>query len=90
MDGQPPDPASRWTQYAGIGFNFSAAVAGFSLVGYWIDHHYKTSPWGVLIGLGLGLTGGTYNLIRASMAAFRQCERDRRSRPKKNTQDKLE
>jgi F0F1-type ATP synthase assembly protein I len=48
------------------GFEFAAAVAGFTLIGYWIDHHYGSSPKGLLIGLGLGLVGATWNLIRGA------------------------
>jgi F0F1-type ATP synthase assembly protein I len=69
----------------GMGFELAGAVAGFTLVGYWVDHHFRTFPWGVLIGLALGLVGGMYNLIRESLAASRAAdsrarkERDRRA-----------
>jgi F0F1-type ATP synthase assembly protein I len=53
---------------AGVGIEFAAAVAGLSLLGLWIDRHYGSAPWGVLIGAGVGLIGGTYNLIRAATA----------------------
>ncbi len=53
------------------GFELTGAVAGFTLVGSWFDHHYHSYPWGILIGLALGLVGGTYNLIRSSIAASR-------------------
>ncbi|HEY8022725.1 MAG TPA: AtpZ/AtpI family protein [Thermoanaerobaculia bacterium] len=55
-----------------MGFELVGAVAGFTLVGFWIDRHYRTYPWGVLIGLALGLVGGMYNLIRESLAASRE------------------
>ena len=48
------------------GFEFAAAVAGFTLIGYWIDHHFGSSPKGLLIGLGLGLVGATWNLVRGA------------------------
>ena len=64
-----------WVRYAGVGVEFAAAVAGFTLVGFWIDRHYDSRPWGVLIGAFLGLTGGMYNLIRESLAAFREIDR---------------
>jgi F0F1-type ATP synthase assembly protein I len=47
-----------------LGFELVCAVAGFVLVGYWIDRHYSSGPWGTLIGLLLGLVGGTHNLLR--------------------------
>ncbi len=61
-----------WIRHSGIGIEFAAAVAGFALVGLWIDRHYDTAPWGVVIGAALGLVGGTYNLVRESLAAFKQ------------------
>jgi F0F1-type ATP synthase assembly protein I len=47
-----------------LGFELVCAVAGFVLVGVWIDRHYSSGPWGTLICLALGLIGGTYNLLR--------------------------
>lgn len=62
---------SGWIQYSGVGIEFSAAVGGFGLMGFWIDRHWDTGPWGLLICVALGLIGATYNLIRTSMKAFR-------------------
>jgi len=50
----------------GLGFELACAVAGFVLVGIWIDRHYSSGPWGTLICFFLGLIGGFYNLIRAT------------------------
>ena len=67
-----------WVQHSGVGIEFSAAVGGFALMGIWIDRRWDTGPWGLLICVALGLTGATYNLIRASMKAFRSdTSRDR-------------
>ena len=76
MGRRPPDKKPTWVRHTGMGREFAAAVAGFALVGYWIDRHYDTSPSGVLIGAVLGLIGGTYNLVRESLAAFKRFERD--------------
>lgn len=61
----------EWIRHSGIGIEFAAAVGGFAALGYWIDRHYDSGPWGLVIGAALGLIGGTYNLIRQSMAAFK-------------------
>ena len=60
-----------WVRYSSVGIEFAAVVAGFAAVGYWIDLKFESAPWGVVIGAVLGLVGGTYNLIRESLAAFR-------------------
>jgi len=56
---------------AGLGFELLAAVAGFAFVGFWIDRHYETEPWGLLIGALLGIIGGIYNFIRSATRAIR-------------------
>lgn len=61
-----------WTRLTGIGVELAAAVIGFTLAGYWWDRHFHSSPWGLLIGIALGLVGGTYNLIRQSLVASRE------------------
>lgn len=66
-DGDRP----TWLRFSGIGIEFAAAVAGFTLVGWWVDRHWNISPWGLVIGAALGLIGGTYNLIRESLGAFK-------------------
>ena len=67
-------PYPFWVRFSGIGLEFAAAVAGFTLIGYWIDGHYQSSPKGVLIGAALGIIGGGYNLIRESLAASREAQ----------------
>ncbi|HXO20720.1 MAG TPA: AtpZ/AtpI family protein [Thermoanaerobaculia bacterium] len=65
----PTQKPSSGNRLLGIGFEFAAAVAVFTLVGYWVDRHFKTAHWGLVIGMVLGLIGGMYNLIRESLAA---------------------
>ena len=64
-----------WIRYSGLGIEFAAAVVGFTLVGCWVDYHFQCRPWGVVVGVLLGLIGGFYNLIRQSLAAVREVER---------------
>lgn len=71
MSGKKGDQTS-WMRVAGVGTEFAAAVGGLAFFGYWIDNRFDSRPWALLIGVGVGLVGGTYNLIRRSMAAFEQ------------------
>ncbi len=61
-----------WIRYSGVGLELAGATGGLALVGYWVDRQYGTAPWGILIGVGIGLGGGLYNLVRESLAAVRE------------------
>lgn len=52
---------------SGLGFEFAAGVAGLALFGYWIGRFYDNGRLGLVIGAVLGIVGGMYNLIRASL-----------------------
>ena len=66
---------SNLRSLSGAGFEFTGAIVGFTLVGYWIDRHYQTSPRYLLICFGVGLIGATYNLIKHAMASAREMDR---------------
>lgn len=57
---------------AGLGLELAAAVAGFSLMGYWIDHKFETEPWGIIICASIGIVGGLLNFVRAANEAVRR------------------
>lgn len=65
-----------WVRHSGVGLELAAALAGFALIGYWIDRWYETEPWGLVIGVILGLVGGLYNLVRQSLQAVREARID--------------
>ncbi len=50
-------------QYAS---EFSAAVLIGAALGYGADKLFKSSPWGLLVGLILGFAAGVLNVIRAA------------------------
>ena len=65
-----------WVKYSGAGLELAGATAGLALVGYWIDGKFGTAPWGILVGVLIGLVGGLYNLIKQSLAAMREAGND--------------
>lgn len=74
----------EWIRHSGIGIEFAAAVGGFAAVGYWIDRTYGSAPWGVIVGAALGLIGGMYNLVKASLKAFQDQNSDGNSKDQEN------
>jgi len=67
-----PKSRSSLARLSGIGVELVAAIAGFTLAGYFWDRHFGTQPWGVLTGALLGLVGGMYNVIRQSLMAVKE------------------
>lgn len=49
----------------GAGLTFAAAVALFAYGGLWLDERLGTRPWFVLVGVFLGLLGGTIHLLKS-------------------------
>jgi F0F1-type ATP synthase assembly protein I len=57
---QPPESARGLA----AGLTFAVTVALFALGGLWLDGKLGTQPWFVLLGVLLGLVGGTIHLLR--------------------------
>jgi hypothetical protein len=51
-------------RYSGLGLQFAAAVAVFTLAGRWLDARLGSSPWLLLVGVFLGLGLGLYSLLK--------------------------
>jgi len=68
----PAQQQRYWLRYAGMGFEFFAGLLACVLVGIWLDSRFGWSPWGVLVGSGVGLIGSMFNLIRRGLALQRE------------------
>jgi F0F1-type ATP synthase assembly protein I len=66
------DDRRKGLRLAGIGMELAAAVLGLTLVGYWVDRHFGTAPWAVVIGAVVGLLGGMYNFLRQALGAVKR------------------
>ena len=49
---------------SGIGFEFVAEVGGLTLIGWWLDRTFETSPWCTIAGVILGFSFGLYRLVK--------------------------
>ena len=63
---RPPDNAASLA--VRFGGEFGAAILVGALLGYGADFFIHTSPWGLLIGLGLGFVTGVVNVVRVASA----------------------
>ncbi len=58
-----------WGKVAGVGFEIAVGVGLGALVGTFVDRRFHSSPWGVLIGVMLGVAAGMYLLIKEALRA---------------------
>ncbi len=62
---KPVSPRAPSSAAARAAIDFASACAVGVLLGYGVDRYADTSPWGLLIGLGLGLVTGMYLMFKA-------------------------
>jgi len=67
---------------ASVGFELAGGIVGFALIGYLLGRYFGSPLWGVLIGSMLGVVGGLYNLVRASLKVTRETDRTGSSPPR--------
>lgn len=64
----PPPRAADWradlARYSGLGLTFGVTVTLFALGGWWLDGRLGSSPWGLLVGTGLGFAGGLISMVK--------------------------
>lgn len=51
-----------------FGGEFGAAIIVGALLGYGADYFLPTSPWGLIVGFGLGFAAGIVNVVRVARA----------------------
>ena len=60
--------ARQWMKFAGLAFEFVAIIGFCGYLGYLANKQFDCDPWGLLVGLLLGLTAGIYQLLKATRA----------------------
>ncbi|ARM31730.1 AtpZ/AtpI family protein [Prosthecochloris sp. HL-130-GSB] len=63
------------SDYLGIGFQIAASFAFFVLLGYWGDQKLGTTPWLMLAGVVVGMTGMVLLLLKVVNNANKQKKR---------------
>lgn len=61
----PAPPISVASYALRVATELIAGIIVGGVVGWWIDHQFKTSPWGLIGFLLLGTAAGMFNLVRA-------------------------
>ena len=73
----PGEKQTNWGRGLASGFEIAVGVAVGYFAGNWLDQRYGWAPWGVLVGMMLGLIAGAYLLIKEVNRMDRQDKQDR-------------
>ena len=77
-----PDPSElskRAWRVAGLGTEMAGGIAGFVLLGWWIDRQFGTSPTWLIVGAVLGGVGGLVHLIKRALELQREDQASRKA-----------
>jgi F0F1-type ATP synthase assembly protein I len=69
----PLRPAGYWRsvgELGTLGLSFVIALAIGTGAGLWADDRFDTSPWGLLVGFGLGFAAAILNVYRITSRAL--------------------
>ena len=58
--------AERAGSAAGAAYTLVGGILVFGAIGYGVDRWRHTAPWGLIIGLLLGVTVGFYDLVKTT------------------------
>lgn len=72
----------------GAGLTLAVAVGLFAYGGLWLDAHFGTRPWLLLLCVGLGITGGILHVIRVLAPASWPFGKSRRRPPPPSPSDR--
>lgn len=50
-----PEILRDYAKYSGLGIQMAVSLGLPIYGGWWLDERYASSPWGILIGIALGL-----------------------------------
>ena len=62
-DKDPSSETSPWA-YASLGMQIVVTVLVFIYIGFRIDRHWQTKPWGLVSGAVLGIIVSLYNFLK--------------------------
>jgi ATP synthase protein I len=60
----PPGPIIRYGRYGAVAFEFVGGIGAGAFVGWFVDEHYGTEPWGLVALTLLAVVGGFIRLIQ--------------------------
>ena len=60
----PAQSVARGSGAAALGMNYGLTILVFTGLGWWLDGHFETSPWLIIVGSLLGAVGAFVSLLK--------------------------
>lgn len=67
--------------YVDASWQLAGSIVGLTLLGYWLDGRFGTSPWLVVAGSLLGIVAGFVSFFRTIFRLAEQEKRERQQQP---------
>jgi F0F1-type ATP synthase assembly protein I len=77
-----PGESRNFAPFLTMGFQLAAAVLVFLLIGHWFDKRYSIEPFGKLVGVVIGTTGGLIKIFK-TVASITADEENQRAKNKR-------
>lgn len=67
-----PFQLNKYAELTGIGIEMAASMVLPVVLGIYLDHRFESSPWGVLIGVFLGMVSMALKLYKVAVSSNRK------------------
>lgn len=57
----------KYNEFVALGSEIAASMVVPLLIGWYIDEHFKTKPWGILAGILFSFLGLFYNIYKLTV-----------------------
>ena len=68
---KPGDEQTPWA-LMGAGIELAGSVCLLTLLGWWLDSKWHTTPWLLLTGACIGIVGGMYKFWKVGTRSFKR------------------
>jgi F0F1-type ATP synthase assembly protein I len=74
------DGRKKWSRevapFLTLGIQLAVTIVAFFFLGKWLDEMFKTGPWLMMTGLGVGMAGGLIKFLRTAMSIGKRSDQE--------------
>ena len=66
----------KYNDFIALGSEIAASMVAPLLIGWYVDLHFNTNPWGIIIGVIFSFLGLFYNIYKLTVQSSNTNKRD--------------